>query len=221
MFCIRYVPFVLATLLIAASAAGNDGQQEINITCAYSTGCFPGDTPGLPVTITAGGSYRLTSNIDFFGEETTAIMIRANDVTIDMAGFRIRCQRQILVIGGGPSPLCGTTNGNGSGIRADNIDFRTGSEVKNGSVIGMAGIGVRLGWHSVIRNMRISDGGGMGIQMYFGGLVEGSILFGNETGMDLHWTSGYRGNVLRQNTLADVTGGVNLGGNMCSTSLCP
>jgi hypothetical protein len=42
----------------------SDGQLEINQACAVNTGCFPGDDPGFPVTITQPGSYRLTGNLD-------------------------------------------------------------------------------------------------------------------------------------------------------------
>lgn len=51
---------VLGTLGAAAlssiPASASDGVLEINQTCAIQTGCFAGDTAGLPVTISASGS---------------------------------------------------------------------------------------------------------------------------------------------------------------------
>ena len=43
-------------LAIAGPAAASDGVLEISRTCAIQTGCFPGDAPGLPVTITMPGA---------------------------------------------------------------------------------------------------------------------------------------------------------------------
>ena len=54
-------PFLLFALATPALAV--DGVLEINQTCAVQTGCFAGDSPGFPVTITQPGSYRLTSNL--------------------------------------------------------------------------------------------------------------------------------------------------------------
>ena len=42
----------LLTLVLALPVLAVDGVLEINHTCAVQTGCFSGDTPGYPVTIT-------------------------------------------------------------------------------------------------------------------------------------------------------------------------
>ena len=55
--------YTLLLLAFAGPALAVDGVVEINQTCAVNTGCFAGDTPGFPVTITVAGSYRLTSNL--------------------------------------------------------------------------------------------------------------------------------------------------------------
>jgi hypothetical protein len=49
----------------------------------------PGDTPGFPVTISQPGSYRLDSNLTVPDVNTTAILITANNVTLDLNGFSI------------------------------------------------------------------------------------------------------------------------------------
>ena len=54
---------LLLLFALATPALASDGVLEINQTCAVQTGCFPGDTAGFPVKITASGSYRLTGNL--------------------------------------------------------------------------------------------------------------------------------------------------------------
>ncbi|MDG2051443.1 MAG: hypothetical protein P8M78_14920 [Myxococcota bacterium] len=49
----------LLTLGLSSPALAVDGVLEINQACAVNTGCFSGDAAGLPVTITAAGSYRM------------------------------------------------------------------------------------------------------------------------------------------------------------------
>jgi hypothetical protein len=59
---VRTAP-VAAALTGAAPAVAVDGVVEINQAKAMAGGVTPGDTPGFPVTISVGGSYRLTSNL--------------------------------------------------------------------------------------------------------------------------------------------------------------
>ena len=59
---------LLLLLALAGPALAVDGVLEINQTCAISTGCFPGDSPGFPVSVTQPGSYRLTGNLDLSAE---------------------------------------------------------------------------------------------------------------------------------------------------------
>ena len=76
--------------LIARAAIASEGVLEINQTCAVQTGCFAGDAAGLPVTITASGSYRLTSNLAVLNENTDGIQVGADDVSIDLNGLAIQ-----------------------------------------------------------------------------------------------------------------------------------
>ena len=77
------LPFLLPIALLAAAyaASASEGALEINQTCALQTGCFAGDTPGLPVTLTQPGSYRLTSNLSQALATTNVLQISANDVS--------------------------------------------------------------------------------------------------------------------------------------------
>src|SRR3954463_6674651 len=49
----------------------------------------PGDDPGFPVTISKPGSYRLAGNLTVPGADTSAIVITADAVTLDLNGFSI------------------------------------------------------------------------------------------------------------------------------------
>ena len=80
---------LLAALPDLATAA--PGQLEINQTCATQTGCFPGDSPGFPVTIDgqAGRSYLLTSDLILPNASTDGIVVGTTSVGIDLNNFEI------------------------------------------------------------------------------------------------------------------------------------
>ena len=80
---IRSSLLILAATPLMAAAAG-EGAYEINEDC-MAAGCFAGDNPGSPVTITASGRYRLTSDLD----RTIAIATSATDVDLDLGGFSL------------------------------------------------------------------------------------------------------------------------------------
>ncbi|MBZ0088768.1 MAG: hypothetical protein K8H90_00155, partial [Thermoanaerobaculia bacterium] len=96
----RRLAFATAALFVAGiqPAFAVDGVGEINQTCALATGCFAGDTPGFPVAIRSGGSYRLTGDLDLRvvpnAHEATAIDIQTSEaggatVTLDLNGFAL------------------------------------------------------------------------------------------------------------------------------------
>ncbi len=83
---------VVGASLAAPGAMGSDGVLEINRSCAVQTGCFPGDAPGFPVTLTAAAparSVRLTGDLTVVTGADTAIDVSVNGATIDLGGFRI------------------------------------------------------------------------------------------------------------------------------------
>lgn len=124
---------MLLFLTLSARALAGDGVLEINQSCATQGGCFPGDAPGFPVTITQSGSYRLTGNLTL-PLDTTAIDITASAVVVDLGGFAIT----------GPntcsgSPILGcTVNFGNPGIRA-NRSGQSGVTIRDGSISGMGG----------------------------------------------------------------------------------
>jgi hypothetical protein len=65
----------------------SDGRIEINQACALA-GCFQGDSPGFPVTLSGGDSFVLTSNLDVSGA-TSAITTGSPGRVLDLNGFEI------------------------------------------------------------------------------------------------------------------------------------
>ena len=145
----------VALVALPSIASGAPGQLEINATCAVQTGCFPGDAPGYPVTISSSGAYRLTSSllqteIPGFSTPQTAIQISADGVDLDLGGFRIACSSAIL----------GTCSGGGHGVLVSGKAAR----IRNGSIDGMPGSGIyATSPGAVIEDMRVANSGLSGI----------------------------------------------------------
>lgn len=120
----------MAVLAVPLAAHGGDGRLEIHQACV-ATGCFPGDAPGLPVTITARGSYVLTSNLT--GSGAGAITASVAGVELDLNGFEIvgpgSCSATLGQDGKLVSVSCNGTDGTGvAGI----------ASVRNGTIRGFA-----------------------------------------------------------------------------------
>ena len=140
---------ILACLLVPTANAV-DGVLEINETCATQLGCFSGDSPGYPVTIdgSAGGSYKLSSNLIIPTVDTTGIEITSPSISIDLNGFEI-----VGVACVGAIINCTPASSSGFGIHAD-LNF-SGISIKNGSVTGMGLYGIFLaGSQAIIKDIR-------------------------------------------------------------------
>jgi hypothetical protein len=135
---IRWLSSVGLVALIAVPAPARAGSLEIDQLCA-AVGCFPGDAPGFPVSITAPGEYRLTSNLDLRSlpgaENTKAILISADDVTVDLAGFALLGP----TLCSGQPTTCAPT-GTGSGVSSSG----KGTTVRDGAVTGFGSSGVSI-----------------------------------------------------------------------------
>ena len=190
----RSILALLLFLALTTPALATDGVLEINQTCAVQTGCFGGDTAGLPVTITTPGSYRLTSNLIVPDENTSGILVSTNDVGIDLNNFAIirsGCENA--------TTSCVPTSGTGSGVIRAAVENR-GISVKNGSVSGMGEFGIWLGDQAEVHNVtarwnrsdgigagsgsRVSDcssfeNGFTGISMGAGAIVSGNVVYEN------------------------------------------
>lgn len=164
----------LLTLGLSSPALAVDGVLEINQACAVNTGCFSGDAAGLPVTITAPGSYRLTSNLTVPDENTDGIVVSANDVGIDLNNFAI-----IGPVTCSGTPLtCSPTSGTGSGVERTSSSI-AGTSVKNGSISGMGFCGVYLGPQAEVRNLRVRWNRVSGIYANKGSTVSGNTALSN------------------------------------------
>ncbi|MBX3023301.1 hypothetical protein KF840_00150 [bacterium] len=180
---LRRVRAFTLSLLVAASATaarGVDGVIEINQARAKAGGVTPSDAAKFPVTIDRPGSYRLTSNLDLTdaaargggatAQDTTAILVTANDVTIDLNGFSIL----------GATTCVGTPVGScsplGSGVGID-ATGRQGVAVRNGGIRGMGANGITLGTFGRVDSVRVLHCGGSGIQGSTGVVTnsEGSV----------------------------------------------
>lgn len=147
-------------LILAAPALAADGIREINHTCAIQTGCFPGDTPGYPVSISEAGSYRLTSNLTV-DLDTNAVYIGTDDVSVDLGGFEIRGPNDCT-----PGNWTGTcvAAGGGSGLSAFG-GLRRGLVVRNGTIRGMGSSGIdTFGSQLSASNLFVIDNGANGIR---------------------------------------------------------
>jgi hypothetical protein len=168
----------LAALAVSVALAGAetaraaDGVREIDHVCASGAGCFPGDTAGYPVQITAPGSYRLTGDLVVPDAATHGLSLSTGDVTIDLAGFAIRGEG---VCSG--TPLACAPSGNGSAIAAEGRERVT---VRNGVVRGMGGTGLVLGRGGLVVGVHVSDSGGTGILVRDASAVVRSTAIRNE-----------------------------------------
>lgn len=162
----------------------------------------------LPYTITSPGLYYLTNNLTSSGTNNNAITVNADDVTIDLMGFRLT----------GPGK---TSGGNNGVIVAGN---RTNAEIRNGSITafgtdGIQGGGLGNSHGTRVVGLRVSDTGRYGICLaasdqlvmdctvrntgnaciYVGSssLVKGSHVAGGWTGITAATASAVVGNTVR------------------------
>jgi hypothetical protein len=168
-----------------------DGVVLISQNAAIAGNVTPGDTPGFPVTISVPGSYRLSTNLTVPDTSTDAILITANDVTLDLNGFSIIGP---AVCKGFP-PVCSpVVVGNGVTSFSDDITVLRGkirgmgfgiflrgnaSRVEKIHAIGNAGAGISAtatGDNSVIR---CAANGNAGEGISVSGLADGNTAMFN------------------------------------------
>lgn len=237
--------FIAATVMVLgsfSSARAVDGVIEINQALADAGDVTPGDTAGMPVTLSQGGSYHLTGDLQLPDASTVGILITADHVNIDLNGFSITGP---TVCSGNPpgSALVCSPVGSGHGILVSGS--RRGVVIRNGAVNGAGGDaiacegegcrveavtarnagndGIVVGPGGIIRDCHVS-------RIRFTGLVgaNGAIIRGNTTvsnGLNGIATNGaalVTGNIARSNfqtgLVAGLSGGVmaGFGGNVFS-----
>lgn len=163
--------------VLALPVLADNGRFEINQDCALA-GCFPGDSPGFPITISASGSYLLVSNIEVDLLNANGIDIYANTadvVDIDLNGFT-------LSGGGSCTGVPVTSCSGGVGFRGVIINQSVASDsvlvsIRNGTVRGFiqSGLGLfgapqtaALAPGSKVERVTVTENGGDGIsyQLY-------------------------------------------------------
>ncbi len=122
---------IMLLLGISALTQAANGVYAINTLCAL-TGCFTGDAPGLPITITLPGSYKLTSNLVSNNQSVNVIEIFSDNTTLDLNGFAIIGPKSCT--GAGSSLSCTLSSMAADGIKT--VGQIRNITVKNGSVRG-------------------------------------------------------------------------------------
>jgi hypothetical protein len=187
-----------ALTAISSSLYAGDGEVLISQNAALVGNVTPGDVAGFPVTISRPGSYRLSSNLSVPDANTTAIQITADDVTLDLNGFRIT----------GPivcNPEPTTCNGSGTGAGVLSVGSGTalprGVRVLNGTVRGMGFVGISLlGDGSVVDRVNASGNAGPGIVVGPDGTVTESVA-------SVNIIAGIVGATVRNSTAEKNSGG--------------
>jgi hypothetical protein len=211
---------VILAHAVASAAGAVDGVLEINQTCAVNTGCFPGDTPGFPVTVTVSGSYRLTSNLTLpTDDEAITDLSGASDVTLDLNGFTL------TGIGLGAKNGIQLGTGDNWEIRNGTLQNFGGSGIQDSGGIGRGhrAIGIRAegngSWGILLTNSRsntIRDcyaeiNGDGGLAVGDSGKIVASTAEGNlGTGISAGADAIVEGNVANSNT-AVVADGISAG----------
>lgn len=174
----------------SGSAHAVDGMVLINQQSAQTGSVTPGDTAGFPVTLSQPGSYRLSGNLTVPDQNTTAIQVTADNVTIDLNGFSIL----------GPN----LANGLGEGVSASS---RTNISVLNGTVRGMGSRGVYLGNKGRAEDLRLISNSD-GVQVGVDSLVKDVTALGNRiTGIYIFGKSTVLNSIASQNGGDGILGG--------------
>ena len=123
---------IISSVVLSSALYAADGPVSIDQDRAMAGSVTSGDDPGFPVTISQSGVYRLTGNLSVPDNNTTAILITASSVTVDLNGFSIMgpvsCSQDPVVC---PEP------GKGIGIKSAAQPVQS-VKVMNGTVRGMA-----------------------------------------------------------------------------------
>lgn len=175
---------VIATALVLPFAFAVDGVVLINQSTVMASG-------GFPYSITQPGSYRLTGNLTVPDANTSAIVISAVSVTLDLNGFSIIGP---TICTGTPVTSCSPT-GTGSGVTASFFGARRDITVVNGSVRGMGAYGINLdGVDDItVEKVRATSNGTIGIIVGPNSVIVGNIANNN----------GFRGIQNAQGILSD------------------
>jgi len=174
-------PMVCLCMLAAISSGlyAVDGVVLINQASALAGNMTPGDVPGFPVTISQAGSYRLTGNLTVPDVNTTAILITAENVTLDLNGFTISGPNVCTFDG----TACQQANGVGVQAGVFGTPGPRGVRVSDGTVRGMGSHGIFLNGAACAVEKVIALGNRLdGIEVEAGSVMD-SVASSNFTGI--------------------------------------
>ena len=179
-------------VLVAGVASAGDGRLEINQACALA-GCFPGDSPGFPVTLGSDQSYVLTSSLQLSSASGSGIQMGARS-TLDMQGFSLI---GVITCSGGPPVACSEFGASTGILGAKNVVIRDGTvrgttyairsadgtRVEHMALEGNSNDGIRAdlgatGW--IVEGCSIEFNGGIGISLNYGGGSKGALIRNNK-----------------------------------------
>lgn len=154
----------LALFAMAGTAGAGAGLVEINQTCATTTGCLDGDSPGFPVTIggATGKSYVLTSALSTTSLIQPMIRITSNRVSLDLGGFSVS---NTVSSNTAPDVIEGTAFAgyavirNGSirgGGRGADFSASAGTRIESVLFLNNGAGGIAVGDDSLIRDNRLT-----------------------------------------------------------------
>ena len=165
----RFITCGLTILLAFAPVAlAVDGTVLINQSTI--TNGLPNCPTGghFPVVICQAGSYRLSGNLTV-DENTDAIHITADNVTLDLNGYAVLGPATCVQI----FPVTCSTTGTGVGILSNNNSI----SVSNGAISGMGFAGVRiLGSGTRLDGLRVANNAGVCPSCSIGGDPGGIII---------------------------------------------
>lgn len=217
------------------------GPVEITQAKALNGNVTPGDTAGFPITISAPGSYKLMGNLTVLDLNTTAIVITASDVTLDLNGFAILGPQACT---GFPFPSCTPGTGDGISIATPNPGY-SNIAIQNGTVRGMgrhglfdgnlnrvgvvvdrvralqnAGDGMSL-TGALVTNSVANENGKNGFFLWGSNLQSSSAMANGGYGLSTEYLSAYGANNFLNNGGAVYGGAKQTAGNNCTGAPCP
>lgn len=169
----QLVALAAATLSLTAGLVSDP--VAIDAAQAARGGVTPGDAPGYPITLSQPGRYRLASDL-VVPAHTDGIVISAPNVTLDLNGHSVR------------GPVRCTHSAASRAVECDwqvepsaragiNIAAAPHSVVRNGSVLGFAGVGIQHGEAALLENLEVSSNAGTGIAGNIGsGQADASVV---------------------------------------------
>lgn len=167
--------------LAAAPAFAVDGAILVNQARALAGNVTSGDAPGFPISINAPGYYVLTSNLVVPNQNTTAIQVNANNVTIDLNGFAIQGPNVCVTDGFTVAQPCTLPSSSplATGIGVDagtGVAFNVlNTRIINGTIDGVGGIGIFANVNARIEGVNISNTGSYGVYT-FGGVIRDVLV---------------------------------------------